>query len=189
MLVFTLFCVVNFIATLLAKMIKSGNRVNDIIHNNFRKPKLPYVSDLLIFIQVLYFIGSIDEMINLYFLTLAITQLIRICCFTTTILPFLKNYDDKYRLGGINGSGTEYIFSGHAMYSAISTIHAIYKGSINLHFILWYNIVTQFIVIVTRNHYTVDIILGWVITTLVYGNLRLCSYNEHCNETIKFILW
>ena len=95
----------------------------DNIHNNFKIFKYHYISDFLIFLQILFGIIKLEiYTIKEILLLISIIQFLRSICSITTVLPPLKNYKDKIRFGGLNGSGTEYIFSGHASYSAVITL-------------------------------------------------------------------
>ena len=127
---------------------------------------------------------TLDEML----LIMSIVQFFRSICSASTILPPLKHYNDKYRLGGINGNGTEYIFSGHAAYSAISAIYLYNKNIIGPFSLIIYNIISQLSIIITRNHYTVDVVLAWIITPLVWGNIYFCTSSPECLNKIKFLL-
>mgnify|MGYP003641411489 CR=1 FL=1 len=103
---------------------------------------------------------------------MAIINFLRILCMSSTILPSLKHYNNKYRLGGINGTGSEYIFSGHASFTTLSAIY-LHKYGYDWKLLFIYNFITQGLIIITRNHYTVDIILAWIIVGLVYSNVYL----------------
>lgn len=151
----------------------SPKKIIDIIHYNLPKIKLPYLSDSLILLQTIFTILVIDmETFDEMLLVMSIVQVLKGFCSVSTVLPPLKNYHDKYRLGGINGTGTEYIFSGHASYSALTTIY-LYKYRISPYTLFLYNLISQFLIILTHNHYTVDVLLAWIITPLVYGNVQL----------------
>lgn len=149
-------------------------KVVDIIHNNLPTLHLPYISDVLVLAQTVFAVTVMDShSLTEMFLVMGIVQFFRVLCAFTTVLPPLKNYHDKYRLGGINGTGTEYIFSGHASYSALSAIYLYKNGFVSGIPLVLYNIISQFLIVLTRNHYTVDVVLAWIITPLVYGNVVL----------------
>jgi len=184
---FFVFLVTSFANVVVANLIPSSSgKIIDIIHSRFPRVQMPYVSDMMVLTQAMTMAAMVDaETLNFYFITMAITQFLRIFCMASTILPPLKNYHDKYRLGGINGSGTEYIFSGHACYAAISFIHLV-------HIVPWYvlipyNIVSQSLIVLSHNHYTVDIILSWMIVPLVYLNVFQCNLNQACHRHMNTI--
>lgn len=172
-----------------AKLIRNHKeKVVDIIHSNFPKIHAPYLSDSLVAFQLVKTVNNITvDNLNEILVIISIVQFLRSICSISTVLPPLKHYSDKYRLGGINGSGTEYIFSGHASYSALTSIY-LYKNGITSFFSIFvYNILSQFLIIATHNHYTVDIILAWIITPLIYGNIRFCRQLEWCESKISYL--
>jgi len=142
------------------------NQIYDVIHDNLPLFELEYSSDILIALQLLFtlLIMSTNED-DLFFTSMAYIQGFRILCCVSTVLPPLKSYKDKYRMGGINGSGTEYIFSGHASFSCLSFLILWSKDILPLYALILYNIVSQSLIVLTRNHYTVDVILAWIIST------------------------
>lgn len=144
-------------------------KIFDVVHEMFPIVNLPYASDILIFLQTMYSIAMVDilELEKLFFV-LGTVQCLRILCFSTTVLPPLKTYSEKYRIGGLNGTGNEYIFSGHACYACVSAI-SLYEKGIDLRLLVFYNTVSQSLIVLSRNHYTVDVVLAWIITPLVYN--------------------
>lgn len=172
----------------IANLIKpDNNKVVDIVHNNLPYLNSLYISDFLVLLPVVYTLLLMDSYsLSKLFLTMFIVQICKGICSISTVLPPLKKYDDKYRLGGINGSGTEYIFSGHACYSCLCAIYL--TGIHNFSFIAIYNLISQFLIILTRNHYTVDVILAWIITSSVHLNLEFCIKSQECNKYISLIL-
>lgn len=161
-------------------------RTVDIIHDYLPMIKLPYASDVLVFIQIIttVFYVSIEE-ISEIFLILAFIQLLRAVCCVVTVLPPLKNFHDKMRFGGINGSGTEYIFSGHASYACVTFLY-LWK-IMDKRFLIIYNLLSQFLIVATKNHYSIDVLLAWIIVPLTYGNLQMCKEIEWCEN--RFLKW
>lgn len=184
------FLVSSLACVITANLIKSDqNKVIDIIHHNIPYIKLTYLSDSLVLAQTAVTAFVLDnQSLAEFFLIMGIIQFFRCLCSVSTVLPPLKNYTDKYRLGGLNGSGTEYIFSGHASYSALGAIYLYTKGFVNIFPLLVYNVISQFAIIVTRNHYTVDIVLAWIIVPLTWSNMYFCTHNLDCLASIKFLL-
>jgi hypothetical protein len=167
-----------------------NNKIVDFIHTTIPYiDSLEYWSDILIFIQIFFciYISSINDIVEM-FLIMSITQVYRTICNVSTTLPQLKKYSDKIRLGGINGSGSEYIFSGHASYSAITFIYLIRYGY-NIYLLSIYNLFSQSLITITRNHYTVDIVLAWIIVPLLWCCLFLCKKDIKCENNINFLLY
>lgn len=154
-----------------ANLIKNNpDKIVDIFHDYLPVIKAPYLSDILVLIQVIgaaTFLSAAE--LSQAFLVMSMVQVCRILCSISTVLPPLKNYHDKYRLGGINGTGTEYIFSGHASYSALACIYLYNKNIVSGPLLALYNVISQSSISLTRNHYTVDVVLAWIITPLLYS--------------------
>ena len=148
-----------------------------------------YISDIMILIQCVFsscFLTYND--FKEIFLIMSIVQFMRMICSISTVLPPLKSYNEKIRLFGINGNGTEYIFSGHASYSSIFTMYLYSKNIINPYILLIYNLISQSQISITRNHYTVDVILAWIIVPLLYSNLQLSKMNISFFPNLKYLL-
>ena len=178
------------ICILTANLIKSDkNKIIDIIHYNIPPLRqMKYLSDALVLIYVSYTMLFLEtELLSQFFLIMGTVQCFRSICSISTVLPPLKKYNDKYRFGGINGTGTEYIFSGHASYCALCTIY-LYEKGINPFQLLLYNLFSQSSIIISRNHYTVDVVLAWIITPLVWKNIDFCMSSIDCKSNIKFLL-
>lgn len=166
-------------------------RIVDFVHDTF--PSLPmanwsYFSDILVLLQTSLTITILNSKeLSEFFTVMAAVQICRSICSFSTVLPPLKSYYDKYRLGGINGSGTEYIFSGHAAYSSLGAIYLWKNGILPLWFIAVYNFISQLYIVASRNHYSVDVVLAWIITPLFYTSLTLCQNVPTCQSRINFL--
>ena len=173
-----------------ANLIKNDPvKIIDIVHHNLPFLNVKYLSDFLVLSEIVLAVTLIDkDTLSELFFIMGITQFFRALCSLSTVLPPLKSYSEKIRLGGINGTGTEYIFSGHASYSAISAIYLYKKEILNFPFLFFYNLVSQFCIIITRNHYTVEIVLAWIIVPLIWGNVYLCKNSTDCFDSIKIFL-
>lgn len=183
------FIISGLVCVISAGLITPSEKITDIIHTTFPRVKAPYVSDALVLFQTICTAGVIDRnSLGEILLIMSIIQLCRVICNISTILPPLKNYHDKYRLGGINGTGTEYIFSGHASYVCISTIYLYRKNIVPGWALLVYNCISQFLIVLTHNHYTVDVVLAWIIVPLLYGNFSYCKTIDWCSEKLEYIL-
>jgi hypothetical protein len=181
------FLISSLLCVTTAKFIKNDNtKIIDIVHNNFKIVNYHYISDFLVFSQVLFgFIKLQLYTIKEIFLIMSVIQVLRSICAISTVLPPLKNYRDKIRFGGINGYGTEYIFSGHASYSAIFSLYLYSENILGFYTLFLYNCISQFLIVVSRNHYTVDVLLAWIIVPLLYSNLQFCKRDEHCFELFQ----
>lgn len=163
--------------------------VVDIVHKNISEIKITYLSDILVLAQTILTVTLLNmESLSEMFFIMSIAQIFRALCSFTTVLPPLKKYSEKFRFGGINGSGTEYIFSGHACYSSLSFIYLYKNDIVPLPPLLIYNLISQFSIVASKNHYTVDIILAWIIVPLLWGNVYFCLRDCYCADKIIYLL-
>jgi hypothetical protein len=175
-----LYIISSLLCVTIAQNIPVVTSVTDIIHMHF--PPLPgkYISDFLVLGQIFLAIATVtSDIISPLFLVLFLTQMARAACAISTVLPPLQSYSSKLRLGGINGSGTEYIFSGHASYSALAYLILLHAGW-NLPGLILYNFFSQTMIVITRQHYTVDVVLAWIIVPLIYNYIFSCLKYSSC---------
>jgi hypothetical protein len=159
----------------------------DILHKLFYLPDY-YISDIMVFLEGLFLLYWIEyQNFKEAILILSISQFTRSILSSVTILPPLKKYNDKKRLYGILGTGRDYIFSGHSAYSALITIYIIKQKLIDTYDILIYNIICNLIIIFTRNHYTVDVLLSIIIIPSLWLNLHFCKNIDYCKDKIEWM--
>ena len=88
-----------------------------------------------------------------------------------TFLPKLPNDNHSSlnrRLFGLVGGESDYIWSGHASLVAIATTYLWKESSLKKQIgLLMYNMLLGILIIATRNHYTVDVYLAWIIGGLL----------------------
>lgn len=161
-------------------------KVVDIIQNNIPYLDQKYTSDFFIISEVVVFLltSSMTD-ISEGMLIAGIAQFMRAITICTTVLPPLRHNGNKIRMFGVLGHGTEYIFSGHSVYSCISTIYLFKNKIVSYEYLVIYNIIIHFLIIVTHNHYTIDVVLAWLIVPLIYGNLHFCQKVTECKEVIE----
>jgi len=94
--------------------------------------------------------------------------LIRCISIMVTILPkTTSKCKDKY---GLFGTCYDLIFSGHFAVGLTSTLVLLERGLIQLPFLVLFNLLNAFLILVTRSHYTIDILVSLVVTLFVYQN-------------------
>lgn len=177
-----MYLISSFLCMITGRNIKNSEfEIRDCLHIRFQTFELDYLGDIMVLFQLIYTLFILENMEELYeFCTvMSIVQCLKMICTSSTVLPPLKNYSDKIRLWGINGSGTEYIFSGHASYSAVCFM-ILLRRNYSLPFLIFYNFCSQFFIIISKNHYTVDVLLGWIISCSVWLNFILYEKNQKC---------
>lgn len=177
-----MYLISSFLCMAVGRNIKNSvYEIRDCLHIRFQTFELDYLGDIMVLFQLVYtlvFLERIEELHEFCYV-MSIIQFLKMICSSSTVLPPLKNYSDKIRLWGINGSGTEYIFSGHASYSAICFMMLL-RSNYSLPFLIFYNFFSQFFIIISKNHYTVDVLLGWIISCSVWFNVILYEKIQKC---------
>lgn len=172
-------------------------RLPDIIHDNFPQYKIyEPIPDifvkiyLVLYIFILIIHKKIDTIGYHTLILLSIIFFIRTLFFTMTILPSInkdchKNKKETYNkdLGTlisdifINRSGdfgycNDYIFSGHSSLFILITLIITYFNLLPplLLTLLWIiTILLTLIIIIGRNHYTIDIVLAYFFTYFIFN--------------------
>lgn len=166
----------NWIVSQRAKKLKN-NQIIDIIHDHIcEAPK--WTSDLLVFtpVVILFCLGSGDS-IRWFVLLLASVLLLRSIFIQLTVLPSLDkkcNPDPFFRL---SGHCNDYMFSGHTAFAILSSLFLVEQHIISIHAAIVYNVFVAFFVSATRNHYTADTVMAWIICGFMY----LIYKTRHCN--------
>jgi hypothetical protein len=157
-----------------AKLIEHHPPLHDIIMSNFPDwSKYSNVVNILLgfifsFLLVFWFQTGNTEILKSFFKYFAIVILIRSITTQVTLIPSQSictppNGIQKY----INGHCIDKIFSGHTSLSLILVILYSKYGVVNkpcLYGLIAIQILTAFMSIVTKSHYTIDIILAYIIT-------------------------
>ena len=102
---------------------------------------------------------------------LPVVYIIRALTIMSTILPKHETCVAETNLisNFINGGGCyDKVFSGHTSFVVIFTLSMYYNKLINSVSFFIINIINSLLLLMTRAHYTVDIILGFIISYLVY---------------------
>jgi hypothetical protein len=149
----------------------------DIIQQNF--PNLqPYriIPEFLHVIPILYFFykiiynldnnstSALIKMLEIH----AQLMLLRCICFSVTLLP---DSSQMCRVSNHIGSCYDLIFSGHstAMFLSTYILRDYFKlNRIKYSILQFNNLITSFLIIVCRNHYTIDVIVAYIATNYLY---------------------
>jgi len=108
----------------------------------------------------------LSEILAKFLLIMALRSVTIVC----TILPKHHNDEDGIDwLGYIRGHCYDKIFSGHTAFVMLTTLVYYREGYINLAILLLINAANVTSILLTRSHYTVDVILAFFITYFVYN--------------------
>lgn len=112
------------------------------------------IFDLIAFIIPIYFIRSILTLI--------------------TVLPKSSECNYNQSFAFINGGCYDKIFSGHAAFVFILTLLLNKYKIINFATLIILNIVNVSLILLTRTHYTIDVIVSFLVSYIMYtNNIRL----------------
>lgn len=151
---------------------KTTPQVFDIAHKYL--PDLHYVEWIhhltFIFLIPMFFYPVIYKEYSSYWLILFI---IRSFMIVVTVLPKYKNCSTKnednnkiYKL--LTGGCYDKIFSGHFASILLATLLYLKYGLININNLIFINIINAFLILATRSHYTIDILVAIFVTLFVY---------------------
>jgi len=119
-----------------------------------------FVSLLLLFKPIIIF-DFISYLIPIFFVRNILTII--------TILP--KSSDCNHHLSAfINGGCYDKIFSGHTAFIFILTLLLNKNKIINFITLLILNIINVLIILTTRTHYTIDVLVSFLVCYIMYEN-------------------
>ncbi len=157
------------------KATSNSDQVYDVIHNNVPNLKSTGLTDLLTVLPIGYFLLTSNlNVVSDYLLQWSIIFILRMITVRTTILPRLPEGNDCKKRHPAFGACTDYIYSGHLSSLLLASLFLVERNIHTLPLLGVYNIITAFLIVAQRKHYTVDAVLAWVITTLVHISFRPC---------------
>lgn len=127
----------------------------------------------ILLILSLFFFPTTDSILKEILIKFTIIMLVRALTTISTILPKDPSctYDpDSWNIWKlVTGSGCyDKVFSGHTAFVALFTLIYLNMKFINIYTFWILNVINMVTLVFTRNHYTVDVILGFVMAYLVY---------------------
>lgn len=137
--------------------------------------RLGYLSDLLpslLFIPLLFSPDKIPDVLSEYIKYYPIIVILRSIMIFVTIMPKYK----RCKHSGITwksyvfGHCYDKIFSGHTAFIFLLTLIYLKHGVLNIHQVILINMVNSFMILSNRGHYTIDILVAYCITYMVYTN-------------------
>src|SRR3989338_3754426 len=166
---------------------KTTHKVYDIGHKylpDYSNNNLWHVVvNLFVFFPLLMNLSIFEDFIS-YIIPIMIFRSITS---NVTILPKTKTCDDiQFRpINLIHGHCYDKIFSGHFVSSVLISMLLYSKGIVqNIPILVFYNIISAYLILITRHHYTIDIIIaGYVaITSFLLGiNMDFVKNLSFCN--------
>lgn len=154
---------------------KQKLKVYDIIHHNLPSLRsLTLLSDILpyILITIIFFIDlKIFYNILGFLITIFVARMIII---HLTILPKDKKCNIQ-NSSVYNGGCYDKVYSGHFATIFICLLTLYMNKYINLFTLLFLSIIFALLIITSRSHYTIDVVVAFLIVIIVYqNNINFC---------------
>lgn len=157
---------------------KSPDKVWDIVWEhtpNFHEYE--YLTNTIptLLLASLFFIGKRDSILFEFFTKFIIILLVRALTTVSTIFPKHDMCDSSsLTWWNVLGGCYDKVFSGHTAFVTLFTLIFLREKILDTASFWFINITQMAIIVLTRAHFTVDVILGFVITYLVYdGKYKL----------------
>jgi hypothetical protein len=156
---------------------ENQKKVQDIFHSMLPHiVDFEYASDIIAGLVLLYIaINNFELIYTVAGFTFTIA-LIRQFIIQMTILPKNEVCDIKHS-SVFRGGCYDKIFSAHFGITFLMTLLLYENGYINKLFTILINFVNGLFILLSRNHYTIDIIVSIFVVIIIYqNNLNICSY-------------
>jgi hypothetical protein len=165
---------------------ENHKKVQDIFHNvlpHFQH--FEYASDILLVLVFVYLaimnFGLIYQLAGLIFTLVLLRQLI----IQITVLPKNETCNIK-DTSMFRGGCYDKIFSAHFGIVMLTTLVLFDNGLINKFVMIFINLLNALFILLSRNHYTIDIIVSIFVVIIIYqNNLNICYYLDKVTRSYK----
>ena len=151
-------------------------KVYDILHENCAHvDKFEYASDIILLILIIILIILDVNMFYNYLGFIIVIFIIRIFVNMLTILP-KNNLCSTSNSFSFRGGCYDKLFSGHFSSVFIATLLLYKNNYINIILLVLINLINSLFIILSRNHYTIDIVMAFFVSLFVYqNNFNVCK--------------
>ena len=154
-----------------------NNKIFDLIHSNtFDFSKYTWVINIIPLSLLAYIVfgSKQSNLLSEFFYKFLLILILRAIIAVSTILPKHEKCEVKYDIQFIlEGGCYEKLFSGHTAIVTLLTLMFAREKYISLSSFWILNGVNMALIILTHAHYTADVLLGFIITYLVYDKKTL----------------
>jgi hypothetical protein len=152
-------------------------KIYDILHENCAHvDKFEYASDIITLILIIILIILDINMFYNYLGFIIIILIIRIFTNILTILP-KNNLCTVSNSFTFRGGCYDKIFSGHFASAFIASLILYKNNYINIILLVLINLINSLFIILSRNHYTIDIVMSFFVSLVVYqNNFNVCKF-------------
>lgn len=159
---------------------ENSKKVQDILHNvlpHFQH--FEYASDILVVSVFAYLlIMNFDLIYQLGGLVFTLV-LLRQFIIQITVLPKNETCDIK-DTSMFRGGCYDKIFSAHFGIAMLTTLVLYDNGLMNKFVVIFVNLLNALFILLSRNHYTIDIIVSIFVVVIIYqNNLNICHYLDN----------
>lgn len=159
---------------------ENSKKVQDILHNvlpHFQH--FEYASDILVVSVFAYLlIMNFDLIYQLGGLVFTLV-LLRQFIIQITVLPKNETCDIK-DTSMFRGGCYDKIFSAHFGIAMLTTLVLYDNGLMNKFVVIFINLLNALFILLSRNHYTIDIIVSIFVVVIIYqNNLNICHYLDN----------
>lgn len=146
---------------------KTTPKVYDITHkflpNLYKYYNLSHIVTIIFMIPLLFNFNMLEEFLG-YWIVIFIIRTI------TTLVTILPKYKECKTDDQIFGGCYDKIFSGHFASVFLATLLYVKYGWIKMPTLILINFINSIGILLTRSHYTIDLIVALFITLFVYQN-------------------
>lgn len=148
---------------------KKTPKIYDISHkylpNLYKYENIHHFITILFIIPLLFDFNILQEYLSYWIVIFIIRSITTI----VTILPKYKHCKNNTYMKFINGCYDK-IFSGHFASVFLATLLYLKYDWINVQMVILINIINSIFILLTRAHYTIDLIVAFFITLFIYQN-------------------
>ena len=152
-------------------------KIYDILHENCAHvDKFEYASDIISLILIIILIFLDINMFYNYLGFIIVIFIIRIFTNMLTILP-KNNLCVTSNSFSFRGGCYDKVFSGHFASAFIASLILYKNNYINAILLVLINLINSLFIILSRNHYTLDIIMSFFVSLVIYqNNFNVCKF-------------
>jgi hypothetical protein len=160
---------------------KNYKSVKDILHHMVPHiSALEYAPDILTVLVFAYMMIMKYQLFNQYFGFLITIMLVREFVVRLTVLPKNKLCKIQHQ-NTLRGGCYDKIFSGHFANVFLMTLLLYDNQLIHTLIAIVINLVNMIFIILSRAHYTIDIVVSIMVVTIIYqNNLNIYEYLNKC---------
>jgi hypothetical protein len=154
------------------KEIPTSYKIHDLLHDILPDiNKYHYIIDIIAFIIIIPAFIYFNSDLSIEFLTkFLIIMLIRSFTIISTVLPKYERCDETFTLRSFFLGGCyDKIFSGHTSFTLLLTLMYYREDIINLPTLYVTNILNMLLIIATRSHYTIDVLIAFFVTLTIFN--------------------